>query len=155
MIKNKEILLFSILIMMIQVVWTPALWSMKENNGLHWWLIRLPLVLSMPIGIGLFLSSIENKDAYRGGSFSAMNSGDFKTAIDIFDDAIKRNPPDAVLYRSKALALMFAGRDSEAKACIDQSLSIEPNNQLTKSIAEILEDVASGKKSRPKSMKEI
>jgi len=65
MIKNKLTLLAGILIMMFQVVWTPALWSIIENNGLHWWLIRLPLVLSMPIGIGLFLSSIENKDAYR------------------------------------------------------------------------------------------
>ena len=126
-----------------------------ENNGLHWLLIRLPLVLSMPIGVGLFLSSIENKDGYRGESLSAMNSGDFKTAIDILDDAIKCNPQDATLYRSKALALMFASRDSEAKACIDQSMSIDQDNPLTKSIAEIIEDVVSGKKSRPKSMKEI
>ena len=155
MIKNKVTLLFSILIMMIQVVWTPALWSMIENNGLHWWLIRLPLVLSMPIGIGLFLYSIEDKGPYRGESLSAMNSGDFKAAIDILDDAIKRKPKDAALYRSKALALMFAGRDSEAMACIDQSMSTEPNNQLTKSIAEILEDVANGKRLRPKSLKEI
>ena len=155
MIKNKTILLFSILIMMIQVVWTPALWSMTESHGHHWWLIRLPLVLSMPIGIGLFLSSIENKNAYRGESLSAINSGDFKTAIDILDDAIKCNPQDATLYRSKALALMFAGRDSDAKACIDQSMSIDKDNELTKSIAEILEDVASGKRLRPKSMKEI
>jgi len=66
MIKNKVTLLFSVLIMMIQVVWTPALWSMIESGGLHWLLIRLPLVLSMPIGIGLFLYSIEDKDPYRG-----------------------------------------------------------------------------------------
>jgi len=106
-------------------------------------------------GVGLFLSSIEDKDAYREESLSAMNSGDFKMAIDILDNAIKCNPQDATLYRSKALALMFAGRDSEAKACIDQSLSIDQNNQLTQSITDILEDVASGKRLRPKSMKEI
>jgi len=84
-----------------------------------------------------------------------MNSGDFKTAINILDNAIKCNPQDTALYRSKALALMFAGRDSEAKACIDQSINIDQNNELTKSIADVLEDVASGKKSRPKSLKEI
>ncbi len=155
MIKNKFTLLIGILMMMVQVEWTPALWSIIENNGLHWWLIRLPLVLSMPIGIGLFLSSIENKEAYREGSLSAMTSGDFKMAIDILDNAIKCNPQDAALYRSKALALMFTGRDSEAKAYIDQSLSIDKNDQLTESIAEILEDVASGKRLRPKSMKDI
>ena len=65
MIKNKHTLLAGVLIMMVQVVWTPALWSIIENAGLHWLLIRLPLLLSMPIGIGLFLSSIENKDTYR------------------------------------------------------------------------------------------
>jgi len=56
------------------VVWTPALWSIIEHGGLHWLLIRLPLVLSMPIGIGLFLSSIENKDAYRatGGTYKEL-----------------------------------------------------------------------------------
>ena len=62
MIKNKHTLLVGILIMMVQVVWTPALWSMIELNGLHWLFIRLPLVLSMPVGIGLFLSSIENTE---------------------------------------------------------------------------------------------
>jgi len=57
-------------------------------------------------GIGLFLSSIENKDAYREEILSAMSSGDFKMSIDILDNAIKCNPQDATLYRSKALALM-------------------------------------------------
>jgi len=155
MIKNKHTLLAGILIMMVQVVWTPALWSIIENGGHHWWLIRLPLVLSMPIGIGLFLSSIENKDAYRAASLSAMNSGDFELAADILSNEIKSSPQDAGLYRSKALALMFAGQDSKAKACIDQSLSIDQNNQLTRCIAQVLEDVAGGKRLRPKSLKEI
>jgi hypothetical protein len=50
---------------MVQVVWTPALWSITESGGLHWLLVRLPLLVSVPIGINLFLSSIENKDARK------------------------------------------------------------------------------------------
>jgi len=140
---------------MIQVVWTPKLWSMIGNNGLHWWFIRLPLVLSMPVGVGLFLSSIENQNAHREESLRALKSGEFELANDILDKAIESNPNDAVLYRSKAIALMFAGRDPEAKACMDQSLSIDENDQLSQCLAEILDDVASGKRPRPKSMKEI
>jgi tetratricopeptide (TPR) repeat protein len=155
MITNKYTLLAGIVIIMAQVVWAPALWSMTESGGLHWLLIRLPLVLSIPIGVGLFLSSIENKGAYRETALSAMGSGDFTRAVDILDNAIKTNPQDAVLYRGKALALMFAGRDSEAKTCIKQSLSIEPSDQQSQYIARILEDVASGKRPRPKSMKEV
>jgi tetratricopeptide (TPR) repeat protein len=105
----------------------------------------------MPIGICLFLSSIENKQ----NAHSAMNSGKFRLAVDLYDRQIKCNPQDANLYRNKALALMFAGQDSDAKDCIDQSLAIDQNNQLTQCIAEILDDVASGKRPRPKSMKEI
>jgi tetratricopeptide (TPR) repeat protein len=155
MITNKYTLLAGIVIIMAQVVWGPALWSITESGGLHWWLIRLPLVLSIPIGIGLFLSSIENKGAYRQAVLSAMDSGDFKRAVAILDNAIESNPQDAGLYRSKALALMFAGRDAEAKTCIEQSLSIEPNDQQSEYIARILEDVGSGKRSRPESMKEV
>jgi len=155
MITNKYTLLAGIVIIMAQVVWGPALWSITESGGLHWWLIRLPLVLSIPIGIGLFLSSIENKGAYRQAGLAAMDSGDFKRAVDILDNAIKTNPQDAGLYRSKALALMFASRDAEAKACIDQSLRIAPNDRHSQNIAQILEDVASGKRPRPKSMKEV
>jgi hypothetical protein len=65
MIKNKHTLLASVLIMMVQVVWIPTLWSIIENGGLHWLVIRLPLILSIPIGIGLFLSSIENRDTFK------------------------------------------------------------------------------------------
>jgi len=155
MIKNKHTLLAGIIVIMIQVVWTPALWSMIENNGLHWWFIRLPLVLSMPIGVGLFLSSIENQNAHQAESLKALKSGDFKLANDILDKAIESSPQNAILYRSKAIALMFAGQDPEARACIDQSLSIDKNDQLTQCIAEILDDVASGKRPRPKTMKEI
>ncbi|MHC4207137.1 MAG: tetratricopeptide repeat protein, partial [Planctomycetota bacterium] len=76
--------------------------------------------------------------------------GDYKTAVDILENAIKCNPGDTGLYCNKALALMYAGRDSEAKACIDQSLSLDKDNQLTQSIAQFLEDIASGKIPRPK-----
>ena len=140
---------------MIQVVWTPALWSMIENGGLHWWFIRIPLLLSMPIGVGLFLSSIENKSAHREESSSALKAGDFELANDILENAIESSPKDAVLYRSKAIALMFAGRDPEAKVCIDQSIGMDKNDQLTQCIAELLGDVATGKRPRPKSIKEI
>ena len=72
------------------------------------------------------------------------------------EDMIKnKNTLLAGLYCNKALALMFAVQDSEAKACIDQSLSLDQNNQLTRCIFHILQDVASGKISRPKLMKEI
>ena len=151
MIKNKHTLLAGIVIITAQVVWIPTLWSVNEDT----WLKRLSLLVTIPIGIGLFLSSIENKHSHKAASLLAMNSRDFKTAVDSLDNAIKCNPSDAGLYRNKALALMFAGQDSKAKACIDQSLSLDQNNQLTGCIAQILEDVASGKISRPKSMKEI
>jgi len=146
MIRNKRALLAGIIIITAQIVWIPTLWSTHENK----WLINLPLLFTLPIGISLFLSSIENKVSHKEASLSAMNSGDYKTAVDILDNAIKSNPSDAGLYCNKAIALMYAGKDSEAKACIDQSLSLDKDNQLTQSIAQFLEDVASGKVPRPK-----
>jgi len=151
MIKNKHTLLAGIIIITAQIVWIPTLWSVNENKLLK----RVLLLFTVPIGIGLFLSSIENKHSHKEASLLAMNSGDYKTAVDILDNAIKCNPGDTGLYCNKALALMYAGRDSEAKACIDQSLSLDKDNQLTQSIAQLIEDVASDKISRPKSMKEI
>jgi len=150
MIKNKRALLAGIVIIIAQIVWIPTLWSVNENKLPK----RVLLLFTVPIGISLFLSSIENKVPHKEAILSAMNSGDYKTAVDILDNAIKCNPGDAGLYCNKALALMYAGRDSEAKACIDQSLRLDKNNQLTQSIAKFLEDIASGKTSRPKSMKE-
>ena len=55
MVKNKHMLLIGTIILLVQIVWTPELWSIIELNGHHWWLIRLPLVLSIPVGISLFL----------------------------------------------------------------------------------------------------
>ena len=126
MIRNKRALLAGIIIITAQIVWIPTLWSANENT----WLKRLSLLVTIPIGIGLFLSSIENKVSHKEASLLAMDSGDYKTAADILDNAIKCNPGDTGLYCNKALALMYAGRDSEAKACIDQSLSLDKDNQL-------------------------
>ena len=151
MIKNKHALLAGIVIITAQVVWIPTLWSVNENKLLK----RVLLLFTVPIGIGLFLSSIENKVSDKEAILSAMDSGDYKTAVDFLDKAIKCKPGDTGLYCNKALALMFAGRDSEAKACIDKSLSLDQDNQLTQCVAQILEDVANGKIPRPKSMKEI
>ena len=65
MIRNRHMLLVGLIIILVQIVSTPKLWSIIELNGYHWWLIRLPLVLSMPVGISLFLLSIG--DANHGG----------------------------------------------------------------------------------------
>ena len=69
MIKNKHLLLIGTIMILVQIVWTPKLWSIIELGGHHWWLIRLPLVLSMPVGIGLFLYAIEDKDSGGRSSF--------------------------------------------------------------------------------------
>ena len=146
MIRNKHTLLAGIIIITAQIIWIPTLWSANENKSLK----RILLLFTVPIGISLFLSSIENKVPHKEAFLSAMNSGDYKTAIEILDNAIKSNPGDACLYCNKALALMYAGRDSEAKACIDQSLSLDKDNQLTQCIAQFLKDIASDKIPRPK-----
>lgn len=72
MIRNKHLLLIGTIMILVQIVWTPKLWSIIELGGHHWWLIRLPLVVSMPVGIGLFLYAIKDQDS-RGRSFSKEN----------------------------------------------------------------------------------
>lgn len=155
MIRDKRMLLAGMIIIMIQVVWTPGLWSIEESGGHHWWLIRLPLLLSLPLGVGLFLASIENRGATEQVALSAMDDGQFELAAGRLQDAIRIHPQDSSLYSSQALALMLAGRDTEAKASIQKSLEIDPDNQLNQCIAEIIEDVATGKRSRPASMSEV
>ncbi len=155
MIRDKYMLLAGTVVIMIQVVWTPALWSITESGGYHWLLIRIPLLLSLPVGIGLFLAAIQDKGRARQAGLSEMEAGRYGLAVDALQNAIKDNPQDASLYRSQALALMFAGRDDEAKASLAKSLSLDPDNQLTQCIANILKDVANGTRTRPKSMAEI
>ena len=155
MIRDKYMLLAGMIIIMIQVVWMPTLWSMKDSSGHHWWLIQLPLLLSLPLGLGLFLSSIENKDTAKQAGLSPMTAGQFDLAAEKWHDAIVSNPHDPGLYRSQALALMLAGRDTEAQASIQKSLHIDPDNQLSQCIARIIEDVATGKRPRPKSMSDV
>ena len=58
MIVSKIKLLFSLILLMVAVVWTPILLNEKETGGLHWLYIRLPLMIGILLAIYLFNASI-------------------------------------------------------------------------------------------------
>ena len=155
MIRSKHMLLAGLILIMIAIVWTPALWSITELSGHHWWLVRLPLVISMPLGLILFLYSIENNGTDLKKSVKAIDAGDFDLANEILTRAIESNPGEAALYRSKAIALMFAGRDAEANAAIEKALQLNTDDQLTQRVSCMIKAVAAGQQKRPQSIEEV
>jgi len=97
----------------------------------------------------------ENPDACREASLAAMDCGEFSKALDFCDKAIELNPNDAGLYSNRALALIFLNRDAEAIEDVASSLRLNPEDQITLYVREIVHSVADGSRLRPKIGKDL
>ena len=91
-----------------------------------------------------------NPDLPREASISAMDSGNIELAIKYSLEAINREPNDSGLYCNHALNLMVLGNDNEAINWIKKAIEIEPNDQINKNVFSLINEVAIGKRKRPR-----
>ena len=52
--------------------------------------------------------------------------GEFQSALDSSNEAVKWNPRNAMAYNKKGVALTYLERDNEAVECFDKALDIDP-----------------------------
>jgi len=91
-----------------------------------------------------------NPDLPREASISAMMSGDVELSVKYSLDAIKRAPDDAGLYSNHALHLIVVGDNQKALYFINKSLEMNPDDEISKRVFTLIDNVINEKEKRPK-----
>jgi hypothetical protein len=68
--------------------------------------------------------------------------------------ALELRPDDATLRCNLALALLFGGDDDGARSEAVGALSQDPNDAITRVVVKLIDDVACGRRPRPRSLPE-
>jgi tetratricopeptide (TPR) repeat protein len=94
-------------------------------------------------------------DAAREAAISCMELGQPQEAIGYCQRAIEANPRDAGLRANLALALLFSERPEDARKSIHESLSMNPRDEVSARIGEIVDEVLAGTRPCPKHIRDL
>ena len=96
-----------------------------------------------------------NPDVAREAALSALNIGKNKEAVELTEAAIRLKPEDFGLVSNLALALLFEGRLDDAREKAKDAVEANPNDKISKDVLTLIEQVISGKRTKPKSVREL
>ena len=97
----------------------------------------------------------ENPDVAREYASTCLDLGKAAEAIRATNHAIKLTPDDAGLYANLALAYLIDGKNTPAKEAVDRSLKMSPDDQISRAVLKIVDEVISGKRPQPKNMADL
>lgn len=93
--------------------------------------------------------------ALNGTGIALEKKGDLGGALDAFDQAAKADVTNVVFQRNAALLLCKLGRPEEAIRRLRDILSIDPDDAETLQIMAVAKELASGDRSKQKTMPEV
>jgi tetratricopeptide (TPR) repeat protein len=96
-----------------------------------------------------------NPDVAREYMFECLNLGRIDEGVSAAQHAVGLVPRDAGLLANLALAYTIAGRISDARSVIDESLRIDPDDAITRSLQQTIEAIASGQMRQPRTLGEL
>lgn len=78
-----------------------------------------------------------------------MALGKGEEAVRISREVVERHPQNAGLISNHALALLIAGNVQEAEVAVESALWLEPEDQITRSLAKFIAAVRANQVPRP------
>lgn len=97
----------------------------------------------------------DQPDVAREAGIAAMDLGDGPRAVLFSRAAIASNPNDPGLVSNLAVALLINDQIREAQAVAPEAVTRAPSDPIAKAVRAIADDVAAGRRPRPRSTKEI
>jgi tetratricopeptide (TPR) repeat protein len=97
----------------------------------------------------------DNPDVGREFMFECLEIGQGAEAVEVARTAASKAPRDAGLRANLALALLLAGRVSEADDAANQAQLIDPADKITQNLVRVIGEVRRGKRPRPRHMSDL
>ena len=96
-----------------------------------------------------------NPDVAREFAAACLELGKSAEAIQAIKHAISLSPDDAGMYANLALAYVIEGNNTEAYETINKALAMKPNDNITKAVKNVIEEVINGKRKQPKKIADL
>jgi tetratricopeptide (TPR) repeat protein len=96
-----------------------------------------------------------NPDVAREYMNECLDLGRTTEAISAAEYAVGLSPNDAGLHANLALAYTLAGRISDTQSAINKSLGIDPNDKISLTLRQVVQEIAEGKRKQPRTMREL
>ncbi len=96
-----------------------------------------------------------NADVVREATIAAIDVGNGTAATRFAEAALGLSPDDAGLMANHALALLIAGDALSARRTIQKSIERDASDQVSRRVAEIIEEVVSGQRPQPRSGRDL
>jgi Flp pilus assembly protein TadD len=97
----------------------------------------------------------ENPDVGRELVKAYIDLSDFSEAVPIAKHLADKFPTDAGLRANYALALLLEGQIGPAQTTVADALRLDPADSVTRALKVRIDDVASGKRARPRSLDDL
>ena len=113
----------------------------------------------LPEALGCFARAHQlqpsQPDVAREAGIAASDMGDGPAAVRFTRAAIASKPEDAGLVSNLALALLISGEIEQAKTAAAEAHARAPDDPITRTVHRIVDEVAEGKRPRPKTVREL
>jgi Flp pilus assembly protein TadD len=97
----------------------------------------------------------DNPDVGRELVAELLELSDFRGAVPVAERLAESAPTDAGLRANLALVLVLDGQLPRARATADVALRLDPTDLMTRDLRRRIEDIASGARPRPTSLREL
>lgn len=98
---------------------------MRHLNRLSLLILLLPLTIVLMV---VYPASAETAEEWYNKGCDLIELGQYKEAIEAYDQALKINPEDAMAWRDKGIALSKITLYKEALEAYDQALKLDPED---------------------------
>lgn len=102
-----------------------------------------------------YLIQSENPDVAREYMITCLDLGRSQEAVLVAEHAVHLAPSDAGLNANLALAYTLAGQLKDAQSAINKSLQIDPKDQISLTLSNVIQEVVDGKRSQPHKMSDL
>jgi Tfp pilus assembly protein PilF len=96
-----------------------------------------------------------NPDVAREASISAMECSKYDVAIRFAERASSQNECDPGLRANLALAYLLSEKPEMAKMHIEHAYAKDPNDQITRAVRWVIDDVIAGKRTCPRHRRDV
>ena len=97
----------------------------------------------------------DNASLAKETGYAASRLGRHDLSLKSMEAALKKHPSDPALQCNFGLTCLLAGKPHEACAAFEQTVQLEPKNEVNKKLLQFSREVASGKRANPKTEQEI
>ena len=97
----------------------------------------------------------ENPDVAREYMITCLDLGRNQEAVLVADHAVRLAPNDAGLNANLALAYTLNGQLKDAQSAINKSLQIDPKDQISLTLSNVIQEVTNGRRPQPHKMGDL